>query len=92
MEENVDTGVVAGAGVVAHRLAVVDGVGREAGAGACVKVGLADNPIDAKMSSSVLGAGAFLTGATAGFFVPRLVICNGAPPTDVAVGWNGVLP
>jgi hypothetical protein len=79
-------GAVTGAGgVVFHRLldALVTGF---AWAVLCVKVGLADNPIEAKISSSGGGAGGFFGGAVTGFFCPRLVIWRGAPPFEFGSG------
>ena len=91
MDENVDAGVVTGAGAAAHLLDVAAGVGLLAGAGACEKVGFADKPMDAKMSSSAGLGGAFFAGAAAGFLAPRLVIANGAPPIEAVAGLKGVL-
>ena len=57
--------------------------GCRAGAVLCEKVGLADNPIEAKISSSFDGGGdAFLADAGA-FFFPRLVICIAGIPEVV---------
>lgn len=95
VEDGFVTGADVDAEVVAHRLVDDEaGAGRAAGAGACENVGLAASPMDAKISSSGKGAGAFLTGAAAVFFLPRLVIWSGLLPVDVGAvaGLKPVLP
>lgn len=55
----------------------------------CVKLGFAAKPIDAKISSSSDGGGAFFGCVGVGFFLPRLVIWVGTPPIeDGRSEWN----
>lgn len=62
--------------VCAHRLPpVARGEGPDVGLGAGVNLGLADRPMDAKMSSSCLRSGFLGVGFC--FFSPRLVILCG---------------
>lgn len=90
-----DAGAGTGAEVegvgAAHRLPErLVSVAAGLGAGAAEKEGAADNPIEAKMSSSCLATGFFAGAGALCLLGPRLVICSpGIPPKLPEAGWEG---